>query len=373
MFRHWLLLLIPLVALTGLTSPDSGHNGKRFDPGFSMTGKAEKAPDELDQAAFLLGQYDVTWTFHNEDGTTRNAAAQARFDYMNRGWLYNETFSCKDFDGKGTSLHTLAFLTYAPGAKTWGIGVANSHTERIELANGSFENGKLVLRDARRRNGGMVLTHERQTFAPSSSGFTWLLERSHDGATWKKVQERVYKKRPAKADFLKGTAIGSPSADRPGEAAGFDFLIGEGQANHDMTFPNGRRSQWPANATAVYVLGGKGILEFNWFDLDPTLPDAATSIIRLYNRAERRWESLFTTNRSNSLLYFGGVQEKDRIVLHGFDTDRTGTVSHWVFHDIGKDTYKWFGENSTDGGQTYKTFWTIGFQRKKAPQGKGSE
>jgi hypothetical protein len=237
------------------------------------------------------------------------------------------------------------------------------------MANGGFVSGKLVLQDVRRPNGGMALTYERQTFAPSGTGFTWLLERSNDGAGWKKAQERIYTKREAKADFLLADGYGVPSPDRADEAGEFDFLIGEWQANHDMTFPNGKQAKWPANATAVYILGGKAVLEFNWFDLDPTLPDAATSIIRLYNRAERRWENLFTTNRGNSLLYFGGVKEGERIVLHGFDTDRTSPVSHYVFHDIQKDTYRWYGENSTDGGKTFKKFWIIDFQRKQSPSG----
>lgn len=114
----------------------------------------------------------------------------------------------------------------------------------------------------------------------------------------------------------------------------------------------------------MHVLGGKALLEYNWFDSDPNMPDAATSILRIYNRAERRWESLFTTNRSNGLLRFGGVLDGGTMVLNAFDTDRTGRMSHWVFHSIAKDSYRWYGENSSDGGETYQKVWLIDFKRK---------
>jgi hypothetical protein len=131
-----------------------------------------------------------------------------------------------------------------------------------------------------------------------------------------------------------------------------------------LTFPNGQRAQWPANATAVYALNGSAVLEFNWFDLDPNLPDAATTILRLYNRGMRRWENLYMTNRSQSVLLFGSVQEGDEIVLHSFEAGASGTMSRWVFHGIEKDAYQWYGASSTDRGENWNTTWTIDFARK---------
>lgn len=364
MFRLSLILFYVALATCFLHSGEPGANGKRFDTGLAMTAKAKNAPEALDQAKFLLGQYDVTWTIHQPEDQARTTKAKARIDYMNRGWLYSLTLSAADFDGKGNAVEMLGFLTYQPSSKVWGLGVANTYSERIHMASGAFHDAKLVLQDVQRRNGGLALSYERQTIAPSEKGFTWIIETSKDGTNWQKSETRSFQKREAKADFLAGEGYGKPSAERPKAAAGFDFLIGEWQANHDMTFPNGQRAKWPANATAVHVLGGKGILEYNWFDTDPNLPDAATSIIRLYNRAERRWESLYTSNRGNGLLHFGGNQEGDKIVLHAFNTDRQGTVSHWVFHSMKKDTYQWYGESSKDGGQSYTKTWLIDFKRK---------
>lgn len=165
---------------------------------------------------------------------------------------------------------------------------------------------------------------------------------------------------------------GSPTPDRVPEAAAFDFLIGEWDTSHDMTFPNGQRAQWAANGTGVYALNGAAVMEFNWFDVDPNLPDAATTILRLYNRGIRRWENLYVPNRSHTVLYFGGVQERDAIVLHPFEAGASGSMSRWVFHGIEKDAYHWYGEISTDRGETWAKTWLIDAERKAVePAGDG--
>jgi len=152
----------------------------------------------------------------------------------------------------------------------------------------------------------------------------------------------------ATAEAAKATSTGSiGSAPRFG---------GEEDRNHAKAPPT--------TATASIALGGHGVLEHSWFDLDPSLPDAATSILRLYNRAERRWESLYLTNRGNTLLDFGGAKEGDRIVLHLFDTRLGDTISRFVFHNIEPDGYRWFAESSTDRGATFATTWTIDMTRR---------
>ena len=96
-------------------------------------------------------------------------------------------------------------------------------------------------------------------------------------------------------------------------------------------------------------------MEFNWADLDPNLPDWATTIVRIWNRQMRRWESMYCTNRSQSILHFGGVPEGDRIVLHQFEAHLgDGPVSYWIFHDMEEDTYSWKAETSGDRGTTFE-------------------
>ena len=178
---------------------------------------------------------------------------------------------------------------------------------------------------------------------------------------------RRYRKRPSADGFFPvRDDIGLASPDRPAEAAQFDFLLGEFDASHWRQSPQGE-IRWRSNATAVHVLDGHALLEFDWHEMDPSLPDAATSILRVYNRSMRRWESLFLPNRTNSALYFGGVQEGERIVLHPFDAQTGGNpISQWIFFDIGADAYRWKGLRSLDRGQTFSPTWTIDFARKSA-------
>ncbi len=344
------------------------HDGQLFDPGVAMTERAAEAPEALDQMAFWRGQWDVALTTFPTDSTMVTQPAQAEITFMNRGHAFMERLYSPDFNGQGDALHTLAFLSFVPGPGLWNHGIADSHAEAITLYDGNFEGDDLVVRTAIRRGGGAQLTHYRAIFDRADDDHvTYTLETSTDhGATWKKALVKSYTRRAPEADFLATSDdYGSPAPNRAKEAAQFDFLLGTWDSAHNMTFPNGQTAQWPSTSTAVYALGGKAILEFDWFDLDPNLPDASTSIIRLYNRAMNRWESLYLTNRGNAQLFFGGAWAGDRMVLHPFETDAAAPqISRYVFHDIGEDSYHWYGGNSTDRGATYKKFWIIDVTRR---------
>ena len=158
---------------------------------------------------------------------------------------------------------------------------------------------------------------------------------------------------------------GSPAPGLPAEARQFDFVIGEWISNHEIVLGNGQVAKFPANATAVYAMNGHAIMEYNWYNVDPRLPEAATTIVRIYNRAMRRWECMFLTNRSNSVLYFGGYQEGERIILTLFETDTSQpSFSYFIFHDINENDYLWHSEVSDDHGNTFQHNWKISSVRK---------
>ena len=158
---------------------------------------------------------------------------------------------------------------------------------------------------------------------------------------------------PVRDDF----GIGDP--DRIQEAKQFDFLVGEYSADHTFINPQGEKSEFKdTTATAVYICNGTAIMEFLW-DYTNAKPDSAISVMRAYNQAQRRWESLFMSNGSNGQLHFGGVKEGDRIILHPFEVNATGQMSMWVFHDIREGAYDWFGQNSNDRGKTWQQNWII--------------
>lgn len=336
------------------------RDGKRFDPGATMTARATGATEQLDRVAFMRGQWDVTYETWEGDSLTASLDGQAELTYFNRGHGLMERFYIEEFGDDDIS--TVSFLV-CNAAGVWVMGTANSYTESITVHSGGLEGSSLVLYNALRRKGGNQLTLYRTTLRKTNDdAFTIDDEVSTDaGKTWARAVMRAYSRRRVSSDFMApSSTYGEPAPGLPEEARQFDFLIGEWNNQHDMTFANGRTANFPANGTAVYALNGHAVMEFSWYDVDQSLPDAATSILRIYNRQMRRWECMYTTNRFNSILYFGGVMEGDRIVLHLFEADASDSpISQWIFHDWKEDSYRWHANTSTDRGKTWNKTWII--------------
>lgn len=354
------LLLAACVAVPAPAQTD----GRLHDSGRGLAERSPRADARLDALRPVLGTWDVAVTTFPTDSTTHRAAGQAEITYMNRGYAYQERRVVPDA-APGRTDHALSFLVFTPGPDRWALGEGRSETEHIEVYDGALDGETLTLRTAVRRQGGTRLTHERVRYALAGDAFTVTVETStDDGATWTPRETRAYTRR-ADAPALDVRADdGVPAPGLPAEARQFDFLLGVWDAQHEITRPGAPPIAFPTTATASLALGGHGIVEHSWFDLDPSLPDAATTILRLYNRAERRWESLYLANRGNALLDFGGAWEGDRMVLHSFDTRLTDTISRYVFHAIEPDHYLWFAESSTDRGATFATTWTIDVTRR---------
>ncbi|MEM8932080.1 MAG: hypothetical protein AAGE94_12950 [Acidobacteriota bacterium] len=358
------------------TAAVSLRDGRLFDPGVTMTTPAEGAPAELARLTPFVGDWDVEMDVirPGPDGpTVLQSTGRAKVTFMNRGHAVLERVRVADFDGQGHAMSTHTFLV-VDGNGTWSASEANSWTQSIVVTSGGFEDdGRLVLHHASRAGGGPALMHFRRTYtaAPTGEGatldrFTMTLEMSTDLAkTWATVVERRFTRRSASDDFFPvRDDVGEPASDLVAEAGQFDFLLGEYTATHWLKRPTGEL-RWQSDATAVRILDGHGILEFSSFDTDPNKPDVATSIIRLYNQSMRRWESLYLTNRTQSPLYFGGVREGDRMVLHPFAA-QTGAnpIFQWIFFDVEENTYRWKGIQSNDRGVTWDPTWTIDFVRK---------
>lgn len=344
------------------------RDGTFFKPGIATPTRSNGAPEVLDRMSYLLGQWDVDITTYPTDSTSVTQPAQAVVTYMNRGHAFMERLHTPDFDGDGHELNMITMLTFAPGADQWAMGVVDSYTESVTMYNGDFEGDDLTLHNALRQGGSVPMTYYRAQFTQQDDDHFMLdIQTSPDGKTgWMPMQQKAYARRTPSDDFLMGSSdFGTPAPDLPEEAHQFDFLVGIWDSQNALTFPNGQTAQWPATTTGGYVLNGHAIMEYNWFDLDPNLPDAATTMVRIYNQAMRRWETLYTANRGNGLLYFGGRQEGDQIVLHNFVTNRTGAFSRYVFHNIQPDSYDWYGEFSTDRGATFTRNWIINVTRQQ--------
>lgn len=348
------------------TLAQQANNGNLYDQGLQMTTRSPHADSRLDAMKHYIGQWDVTLTRYHADGGQHTSAGQAKVTFMNRGYAYMERLHIDDVDGNGTKAYSMSFLSFNPANAIWALGEASSFTESITLYDGNFENDVLTLTTSIRHGGGLTRTTYRTTYRfKNENSLDILLEASTDtGKSWSPVLEKTYTRREASSRFTVDEGIGAPAKALPDAARQFDFLLGEWNATHKILLGD-RWVTFPVNATAVHALGGHGILEYSWYDVDPSLPDAATTILRIYNRATRQWESLYLANRGNALLHFGGKMEGDEMVLHLFDIDRASTsIPRFVFHDIKKDRYAWYAESSTDHGKTFNKTWTIELKKK---------
>jgi hypothetical protein len=359
-----------LFLLTIFFSPARGQmrDGRLFDPGVAMTEPAEGAPPELSKMLYVLGQWDVDYREFRADTLFRSGRGLASITLMNRGHAIMERMYCK-LCADSLDVNTLSFLGYDHRSNVWNLGEANGFTESMSVHSGDFEEDDLVLRNAIRRGGGPVVTTYRKTYRKNDSDFSVDTDVSTDyGETWKPWIQKRYSHRAPEDSFLMGASkYGVPDPTQPEEARAFDFLIGTYDAPMQFHFLDGRNPAFESTTTAVFAMNGQAILEYGWYDVDKRLPDAATSIIRLYNRAMRRWESIYMANRSNGTLFFGGRQEGDEIILSEFESDLdNGPIQRWVFHDIGTDGYHWYGAQSFDRGKTYSKYWIIDMTRKES-------
>ncbi len=374
MVQRILSVFMLSLCITGLSLAEV-RDGKLYDTGAELTAPSEKAPAALAEMADFVGDWDVEVEIFAAGEEPVRSNGTARVTYMNRGHGLMERSRIPNFNGKGHDLASMAFLTVTQ-AGVWSYGQGDTWTESVSIASGAFEDQRLVMHDARRSGGSIGLALLRRTLGPTEEGgFVYTAESSQDfGKTWSISQKRTYRRHQGEGEFFAvRDDVGMAAPDRPEEAGQFDFLLGEYDTKRWLWTPQ-RVLRWPDVTTAVFVLDGYGILEFSWNDLDPSLPDAATSILRLYNRSMRRWESLYLTNRSNAPLHFGGVQEGDRIVLHPFAAQTAGNnLSQWIFYDVRPDAYRWKGLSSFDRGNSYALTWGIDFQRRGVEAPEASE
>lgn len=360
-----------------LPAAASDGYGKRFDQGHLMPEISTSAPAELKWAAFMQGQWDITLIDHRS-GVALERQAIADIYPMNRGHGYMEEIHAPQIaadDHSETSssppFDTTSILTFANSIGAWNYGEVDSLAEAVTLFHGYQIQNQLVLKHSERSNGGAVLSDYKLIIQPGTENTfsTELLISQDDGVRWKTVYKKSYRKREHDLDWFLSNHYGTPSVNRPVETAQFDFLIGEWDSNHAISLAPGQTAKFPVNSTAVHVMNGMAIKEFSWYNVDTNLPEAATTIIRIYNRAMRRWESLYVSNRGNTQLHFGGRQEGDEIVLHNFMIDsRAALIPNYVFHNIAQNDYSWYGKNTADKGQNWNTFWTIEFSRKQSEQ-----
>ena len=86
-----------------------------------------------------------------------------------------------------------------------------------------------------------------------------------------------------------------------------------------------------------------------------------------YNSGEKRWQQYWIDNTGSVTEYFNGHFEKDKMIVQTDNqhiNDTTWLIQKMTFFNLGKDKVRQFGENSNDGGKTWKTSFDLEYRRK---------
>jgi uncharacterized protein len=120
--------------------------------------------------------------------------------------------------------------------------------------------------------------------------------------------------------------------------------------------------RWMADGKEV---DSRGVWHFSWIidgrmmqdviyffsDGNPRERTGGTTL-RMYDAEHKEWRVNFYAPARNAIISLAGGQVGNRIVLHGIDTD--GSLLRWSFNDMTRESFRWVGEISSDGGKTWR-------------------
>src|SRR5262249_40431690 len=86
--------------------------------------------------------------------------------------------------------------------------------------------------------------------------------------------------------------------------------------------------------------------------------------IRFFDSKTRMWRVVFVSPEYNALVTLEGGVEGNRIVLRGVNDE--GSRLRWSFNDIQADSFVWRGEESRDGGKSWRLEEEHHMKRRKA-------
>ena len=129
----------------------------------------------------------------------------------------------------------------------------------------------------------------------------------------------------------------------------------EGEA---LTYPpDGPALRLSAEVHFDWVLEGRAVQDV-W--IVPARPDRRWppcarnlygTTLRVYDPAADAWNVTWINPPNGAYTRLVGRREGERIVQHGEDRDG---LNRWIFQEITPDSFRWTGELSTDGGQTWR-------------------
>lgn len=153
-----------------------------------------------------------------------------------------------------------------------------------------------------------------------------------------------------------------------GEAARlFDRFVGTWDCDFAFHADDGTVSHGAGEVLVGWILDGRAVQDI-WIGYPKPGSHAERTIgttVRVFDAKAKLWRVVWVAASLGSIITLEGGAEGDRIVLRGKDTD--GAQLRWSFNDITNDSFVWRGEQSRDGGKTWRLQEEHRMHRRGAP------
>lgn len=145
----------------------------------------------------------------------------------------------------------------------------------------------------------------------------------------------------------------------------FGQFVGDWDILEDRFFePDGTETVLEGELHWGWILDGRAVQDVWMFrDKETKRLIPAGTTVRFYDPKIDAWQSTWITTEGNAVVKFIGRKVGDEIVLEGTSAD--GDLLKWTFTDIKSDSFTWLGEESKDGGKTWKLAERMMIQRQK--------
>lgn len=137
----------------------------------------------------------------------------------------------------------------------------------------------------------------------------------------------------------------------------FDFWLGEWEAFG----PKGKKG---GDSKVERLLDSCVILE-NWTSAQAGYSGKSYNT---FNTVTGKWQQYWVDNKGGITEYFDGHAEKDKMILQTANLkqpDGSSLIMRMTFSKLNEDKVRQHGENSVDGGKTWKTTFDLEYRRKK--------
>ncbi|HEX8650721.1 MAG TPA: hypothetical protein VF708_07755 [Pyrinomonadaceae bacterium] len=161
------------------------------------------------------------------------------------------------------------------------------------------------------------------------------------------------------SDFAQALMAKGPAAQLGEAASVYAWLIGSWDVRVIDYGDDGTKRESTGEWHFAWVLEGRAMQDV-WIspprsqrDSSPPQPgNRCGTTLRVYDAGIGAWRMTWNNPVSGAHDELTGRRKGSDVVQEG--RDREGNLIRWVFTDITRDTFRWYGEQSLDGGKTWR-------------------